>query len=229
MVYQCLCEYVSSIWVRLIGSYNGYGKANHYETQESVQEQLSTRQVQLEINAKKCITEARRYHSNGSKALFRGKMIEHRRIQGQMIQLQRFRDNAMTQFDALQNYELNQTFVKAMKGIVGLDKNRIKHTREDAEKIVGDLHETLADVDDLSDFLGHPVSSVEEIDDDELEKEFMDEIDSSEKDSIIVPNSDIVIKEPLGYNIRPTPTQHVPYVDNRIEQLLDVRPMLQSF
>ena len=215
MVDQCICEYVSSIWVRLLGYHRGYGKANHRETQESVSERLDMRQRQLENNAKKCITEARRHHSTGSRALFRSKMIEHRRIQAQLVQLQRFRNNAMTQFDALENYEINQTFVKAMKGVAGFDKDQIKKTREDAEKVVGDLHESLAEVDDLSDFLGHPVSQVEEIEDDELEKEFMDEVG--------------IVNDPVIVPIAEEPAHPVPFVENRIEQLLDVRPMLQSF
>jgi len=207
-----------------------------FETQEYALDQINARLVQLSMQDKICISEARLHRSSGSRVLFRTKMMEHRRIQVQLTQLQRFKDNAMLQFDALRNHELNQTFVRAMKGVVGANKGRISKTHDDAVAVIGELHESLAEVTELSEFLGQPVMPADEVDDEELEKELMDRVRESEE-----MGPDMMTAEP------PTPSsateffirdreerkvslpQLAPYVDNRIVDRLDIRPMLPTF
>jgi hypothetical protein len=216
---QCLCEYVSALWVNLHRYWCGYSRADFVQ-QETMFDQFNTRLVQLELQDKRCISEARRHRVAGSKALFRSKMLEHRRIQGQMAQLQRFKENAMAQFDALSNHELNRTFVRAMQGMVGANKGRVTATREDAAVVMEDLQDSLLQVKDLSEFLGQPVIS-EEIDDSELELEFLEETAGAEPPSTV----NTAVEE------RPPPSIDVVDVRNnaRIEDLLAIRPMLPSF
>ena len=168
---QCLCEYVSTLWVGLWG----YQHTNNALFQkEAVFDQLHTRLVHLELQDRRCVGEARRHRSAGAKALFRSKMLEHRRLQGQMAQLERFKESATAQFDALSNHELNRTFVKAMQGVVGASKG--KATREDAESVMDELHDSMSQVKDLSEFLGQPmINGMDEVDDEELELEFLQE------------------------------------------------------
>jgi hypothetical protein len=142
-----------------------------------VMDQIDTRLVKLELQDRHCLSDARRHRASGAKGLFRARMLEHRRVQSQMAQLQRFRETAMAQFDALSNHELNQSFIRAMQGLVGGSKERVVTAREDAESVMEDFHESVSQGKDLSDFLGQPMSSsgalmaADEITDEELDAE----------------------------------------------------------
>jgi len=177
----------------------------------------------LEMLDRRCISDARRHRTTGAKSLFRSKMLEHRRIQGQMTQLQRFKENAMAQFDALSNHELNRTFVRTMKGMVGANKDRVTETREDADKVMEDLQDSLSQVKDLTEFLGQPLASVDEISDGELELEFLEEtkadtvVDGKTDDDISIAPVREVSKPPALVS------------NNRIEDLIAIRPMLPSY
>ena len=215
---QCICEFVSSVWVNLRGHWLGYSQADQRcVQQELVIDQFNTRMVQLELQDRRCIGEARRHRATGAKALFRSSMLEHRRLQGQMAQLQRFKENAMAQFDALSNHELNRTFVRAMKGMVGVSKDRVTVTREDAETVMEDLHDSLSQVKDLTDFLGQPISGADEADDTELENEFIEETRAEP-----VALDEAIVAVPVGGS------PVAPYTNSRIEDLLSVRQMLPS-
>jgi hypothetical protein len=141
-----------------------------------VMDQIDTRLVRLELQDRQCLSDARRHRASGAKGLFRARMLEHRRVQSQMAQLQRFRETAMAQFDALSNHELNQTFVRAMQGLVGGSKDKVAAVSKDAESVMEDFHESVSQVKDLSDFLGQPMASSgimaqDEVTDEELDAE----------------------------------------------------------
>lgn len=255
MASQCLCEFVSTLWVKAIGLYRGYGQVGAGKGRENSAEEvlceLDERLVLLERQSMQCIAAARRHRDTGSKAPFRSKMLEYRQIQSRIAQLQRFRCNAVLQFDALRNHELNQTFVRAMKGMAGASKGRIATTREDAEDAMENLHESLTEAKELSEFLGAPILTSDMPDDDELEKEFLSEMDDAAaahaaEDDIsdcsnhraamhdrlpsIAP-SPSVIQATAGKGSAPgagTTAAHVVPVgqNRRIEDLLDVGPVM---
>ena len=133
-----------------------------------VMEQLSARQLALELQDRRCVTEARRNKGGLNKALFRSKMLEHRRLQGQMAQLQRYRESALAHMDAVSNHEINQTFMRAIQG------SGIKVSHSDAASAVEDLQESISSVKEISDLLGQPLAGVEEVTDEDLESEFME-------------------------------------------------------
>jgi hypothetical protein len=95
-------------------------------------------------------------------------MLEHRRLQGQMAQLQRYRESALAHMDAVSNHEINQTFLRAIKGSV----TGIKVT--DAASAVDELQESITSVKEISDLLGQPLAGGEDVTDEDLEAEFMD-------------------------------------------------------
>ena len=138
-------------------------------------DQIDTRLVRLELQDRHCLSDARRHRASGAKGLFRARMLEHRRVLSQMAQLQRFRETAMAQFDALSNHELNRSFIRAMQSLVGDSKDRAAAAREDAETVMEDFHESVSQVKDLSDFLGQPLAAssmaAEEVTDEELDAE----------------------------------------------------------
>ena len=212
---QCICEFVSSMWVKLYEYCSGYSQANQRGLQqELVLDQFNSRLVQLELQTRRCIGDARRHRAAGARALFRTSMLEHRRLQGQIAQLQRFKENAMAQFDAISNHELNQTFVRAMQGMVG--KDRVTATREDAEIVMDDFHDSVSQVRDLTDFLGQPLTSLSEIDDVELENEFMEETKAG-----------LAVESSVVAEVVPVTEVPAPVYKSRIKDMLSVRPMLQ--
>jgi hypothetical protein len=232
---QCVRDCMESVYANFIG----YRRSRNDPLmgQEIVLDELNTRLVRLELQDRHCLSDARRHRASGSKTLFRSKMLEHRRVQGQIEQLHRFKENAMAQFDALSNHELNRTFIEAMKGIVGTSKSRVVAAREDAETVMEDLQESVTHVKDLSDILGQPVvggmmtSSSEEVTDEDLESEFL-EFDASssssnvEKDSM-TDHSDkgsrVTSSEVVGKPIHAT----LPYAaDNRTATRQQVEPIL---
>jgi hypothetical protein len=133
-----------------------------------VMEQLAARQLSLELQDRRCVAEARRSKGGLNKALFRSKMLEHRRLQGQMAQLQRYRESALAHMDAVSNHEINQTFLRAIKGSV----TGIKVA--DAASAVDELQESITSVKEISDLLGQPLAGGEDVTDEDLEAEFMD-------------------------------------------------------
>jgi hypothetical protein len=152
-----------------------------------VMDQIDTRLVRLELQDRQCLSDARRHRASGAKGLFRARMLEHRRVQSQMAQLQRFRETAMAQFDALSNHELNQSFVRAMQGLVGGSKDKAVAVREDAESVMEDFHESVSQVKDLSDFLGQSSASIvaEEVTDEELDAELNAQFEPSAESSMM--------------------------------------------
>jgi hypothetical protein len=156
---------------------------------DTLLDQITTRQVNLELQSIRCINEARRHRASKAKPLFRAKMLEHRRIQNQMMQLQQYKENALAQIDALGNNEINQQFVKAMRGLANIHKGV---PREEIETTIDEMQESMSQVKELSSMLGQ---SNEYIDDDELEKEFLDEEEAKETTSsfskISIPENEV--------------------------------------
>ena len=137
---------------------------------DSVLESLKSRQVQVELQALRCASDARRHHASGSRALFRAKMLEHRRLQAQLLQLQRYRENVHAQLDALSHHEINQTFVRAMAS------NKTVFSKEDAETTISDIQESVSNAREMTELLGQPIEAGMEVDDEDLELEFMDTV-----------------------------------------------------
>ncbi len=164
---NCLCEFLSNVWCQALGQ-----QQQHSSSMESVLERLTSRQVQLEVQDRRCICEARRYHSSASRSLFRAKMLEHRRLQTQLLQLHRVRENVIVQIDAARNHAINQTYVHAVRGMTELNKGGLN--REDVESTFEGLTESMQSIRDVSDMLSHPL--VPDVTEEELEQEFMDEI-----------------------------------------------------
>jgi hypothetical protein len=167
-VYDCLCTVYAHI--------AGYRRSKEVEAslrQEVMVDQINTRLVTLELQDKRCLNDARRFKASGTRGLFRSRMLEHRRLQAQMLQLQRFRENVMAQFDALSNHELNRSFVRTMQELVGNNKDRVAETREDAESVMEEFNESISQVKDLSEFLGQAsAAGGDEVTDEELDAEF---------------------------------------------------------
>lgn len=159
---NCLCEFLSTFWLHLVR------RKPPSASLDSVLENISARQIQLELQDRRCVSEARRHHACGSKALFRAKMLEHRRLQAQLLQLQRYRENVNAQMDAMTHHEINQTFARA-----------IAHgplSREEAESVVEDLQESMSKAREITDLLGQPLSDgySEDVMDEDLEQELME-------------------------------------------------------
>ena len=106
-----------------------------------------------------------------------------------MMQLQQYKENALAQIDALGNNEINQQFVKAMRGLANIHKGV---PREEIETTIDEMQESMSQVKELSSMLGQ---SNEYIDDDELEKEFLDEEEAKETTSsfskISIPENEV--------------------------------------
>lgn len=219
---QCLFDCVYSMYMKLSGYRQSHG-SEAYLRQELIMDQLDTRLVQLELQDRRCLNDARRHHASKTRTLFRSKMLEHRRLQGQMAQLQRFKENAMAQFDALSNHELNRTFVKAMQGVMSSNKGLVTATREDAETVMEDLQESVSQVKDLTEFLGQPMvngMTPDEVTDEDLEMEFATSMD----DKACSEDAFSKEEEPVpAITIPPTTTAQTP---SRIEDMLRVPQML---
>lgn len=134
---------------------------------DSLLNTLETRQIQLELQDRRCVAEARRHHACGSKALFRAKMLEHRRLQSQLLQLQRYRENVHAQIDALSHHEINQTFMRAMAQQPAVDKKAVADT-------IDGLHEAISSAKEMTEILGQPIDAGVDVMDEELEQEFME-------------------------------------------------------
>jgi hypothetical protein len=168
MLKSCACDVFSEMWVALNSGYAMSKASTKAKVQiEMLMDQLSSRQVQLEMLDKKCIAEARRHRASGARTQFRGKMLEHRRLQDQLVKLQRYRETALAQLDAVSNHEINQTFLRAIQGS-GLGAIDTKET----EKSMEELQDAVKKVRDISDILGQPLA--DDADDDDLDLEFME-------------------------------------------------------
>jgi len=162
----CLCDCLSAAWVQLMNS----TRRAETHSMDLILDGLSSRQINLEIQDRRCLCEARRFHASGSRTLFRSKMLEHRRLHSQLLQLQRCRDNLMVQIDAAKNHEINQSIVNAIRGASALHRSR--STMQDAESALEDAQESMAHVRELSEFLGQPLTA--DANDDDLEEEFLE-------------------------------------------------------
>ena len=167
-------EWVSVFLSECLLSMRGYAPVtvrNSASDMNEVMDQLAARHLALELQDRRCVAEARRNRGGLNKALFRSKMLEHRRLQAQMAQLQRYRESALAHVDAVSNHEINQTFIRAIQGS-GMTLNKDSHS--DAATAVENLQESISSVREISDLLGQPLAGVEEVTDEDLESEFME-------------------------------------------------------
>ena len=179
---NCLCEFLSSVWCQLLKGSAYRSGLSREASMELVLDNLTSKQISLELHGRRCVADARRHHACGSKALFRAKMLEHRRVQAQLLQIQRYRENVLAQIDALSNHEINQTFVEAIKGASGLQKGV---SPKEVSTMMDEFHETMGSVKELSEFLGQPLMG-EEILDEDLEQEFFEASAEPEKKENVV-------------------------------------------
>jgi DNA-binding ferritin-like protein (Dps family) len=170
---QCLCDFLSTIWLHV-------RQRKPDSSLDAVLDTLASRQIQIELQDRRCVSEARRHHACGSKALFRAKMLEHRRLQAQLLQLQRYRENVHAQLDALSHHEINQTFMRAMATRPAFD-------RKDVTKTMDELHESIKDAKEMTELLGEPIEAGVDVLDEDLEQEFMDSMAEEETSPLIVP------------------------------------------
>ena len=179
---DCLCEFVSSLWVQLWQQL----PASREASMEAVLDKLATSQIQMELQDRRCVAEAKRLHASGAKTLFRAKMLEHRRVQAQLLQLHRYRENVLAHMDAINNHEINQTFVKAMQNAVKTHK-QYAYTRDDATSTMDNLHDSMSMAKEMTELLGQPIGG--DVMDEELEQEFLDEIApaEAEKQQLLLP------------------------------------------
>jgi hypothetical protein len=164
-------DFFSGVWMgalRVVRPVKGTREAS----MEIVLDSLTSRQIHIEIQDRRSLAEARRYHASGAKALFRAKMLEHRRLQAQLAQLQRYRENVLAQMDAMSNHEINQTFMMAMKNASRTYK-QYELTKQDAVTTIDEMHESMNDAKELTDILGQPLGV--DVLDEELEQEFLEE------------------------------------------------------
>ena len=156
------CDFLSSLWL----SIRGYSIPRQADSIESVLDQLANRQIQLELQDRRCVAEARRCRAGANRGMFRSKMLEHRRLQAQLMQLQRYRESALAHLDAVSNHEINRRFMHAIRSTTLLGDDR-----KEAEEAMEGLHESISQVRDLSELLGQSVGA-EEATDEDLEEEF---------------------------------------------------------
>jgi hypothetical protein len=175
---DCLCEFLSNVWCQMLRRPQPTGSS-----MELVLERLTSRQIQLEVQDRRCVCEARRHHASSSRVLFRSKMLEHRRLQAQLLQLQRYRENVIAQMDAMSNHAINQTYVQAVRGASELRKGML--TVEDATEAFEGIDKTLQEVREVSEFLGQPL--MQDTSDEDLEREFMEEIAVPEREPLLPP------------------------------------------
>lgn len=181
-MWSCLCDMVSELW--MARTFNPLGAASSKAAKVQIElllDQLSTRQAQLELLHRRCIADARRHKASGQRKPFRERMLEHRRLQGQQLQLQRYRESALAQLDAVSNHEINQTFLRAMQSSgVGL---------KDARSAMDEMHETVSSVQEISAILGQPVGASDDVvDDDELELEFAEQEEAVAPAVVVLPD-----------------------------------------
>jgi len=166
---SCLCECLSTAWMRLLEN-TRYMQRSPQQSLAAVLDSLTTRQLEIELQERRCVSEAKRHHACGSKALFRAKMLERRRLQAQLLQLQRYRENVHAQLDALSHHEINQTFMRAMAC------NKPLLSREEAETTLEDIQESVNGARELTELLGQPLEVGLDVTDDDLELEFMETV-----------------------------------------------------
>ena len=173
---NCLCEFVFTVWLHLLKR-----TRSPESSLDSVLDTLTSRQIQIELQDRRCVSEAKRHHACGSKALFRAKMLEHRRLQAQLLQLQRYRENVHAQLDALSHHEINQTFVRAMA-------QRPTFNRDEAITTMDDLQESINSAKEMTELLGQPIDAGMDVLDEDLELEFMETVETT---PLIVPPSPV--------------------------------------
>lgn len=167
---NCLCEFLSNVWCQVLR------QPPPSPSLELVLDRLMSRQIQLEVQDRRCVCDARRHHAS-SRPLFRAKMLEHRRLQAQLLRLQRCRENVIAQMDAMSNHAINQTYVHAVRDASELRKGML--TVEDAESAFEGINESIQGVNEVSDFLGQPL--MPDVTDEDLEREFMEGIAPEEQ------------------------------------------------
>lgn len=194
---NCLCEFLSTVWCHLLrrGAYRSGNSRS--SSMELVLDDLTAMQIHIEVLDRRCVSEARRHHACGSKTLFRAKMLEHRRLQAQLLQVQRYRENVLAQIDALSNQAINQTYVQAIKGVAGTQKG---FTVKEVETTMEDLQETMQSANELTDFLGQPITG-QEVTDDDLEQEFLE---------TVPPECPVVVPPPAGPAVVEAPVPVTP-------------------
>jgi hypothetical protein len=167
---SCWHEAVSALWIGVLGRYRLSNADRALEAEEQlgrVLGQLERREEALLASRARLGEEALSLRER-DRARCKNKMQEYRRTTSQLDRLVSYRDMVMAQMDALRNTELNKTLISALQESSStLRTLGIVDGVKQAEAVVSDVEQSMAQAQELTSVLGAPVA----MPDDELEAE----------------------------------------------------------
>lgn len=159
---SCWEEAVSAMWIGLTGNYRLTYEDKAMEAEDQLERllgQLDRREEKLVGARDKVMEEARQLRGGKDRMRYRAKVMLCKQMQSQLERLQSYKDTVGQHMDALRNTELNKSLIttlqessKTLKAMGIVDGVR------QAEAVIGDVQESMANVQELTRCLGTPMS-----------------------------------------------------------------------
>jgi len=156
----CLQEMISAMWIGLTGRYRLTTEDKAMEAEDQLTrllQQLDRREEALQTAMRRLGGEALQLKGS-DRARCRNKVLEHRRAASQLERLVTYKDTVMQHMDALRNTELNKTLINALQeSSKTLKSMGIMEGVRDAEAVVSDVEQSMAQAHELTSVLGAPI------------------------------------------------------------------------
>lgn len=171
---SCLQEAVSALWIGLTGHYRLTNEDKMIEAEDQLErllKQLDRREETLRTYAGRVAQEALSLRGR-DRTRCRNKVQEHKRAQAQLDRLVTYKDMVLVHMDALRNTELNKTLIGALQeSSKTLKSMGVVEGVKQAEAVVTDVETSIAQVQELTELLGTPLTSNITVTDEELDAE----------------------------------------------------------
>ena len=167
---SCWQEAISALWIGLTSNYRLMYEDKAMEAEDQLTrllQQLDRREESMEATRAKVKQEALALRAT-DKGRCRTKVMEHKRLGAQLDRLVSYRDMVMQHIDALRNTELNKSLIDTLKeSSKTLKAMGITDGVKQAEDVVSDISNSIANVNELTSVLGQPIH----VEDGDLETE----------------------------------------------------------
>ena len=159
---SCLHELVAALWIGFTGKYRLQYADRALEAEDQLQtllKSLDQRDAALAEQQETLMKEVHSAHKIKNRARCKQKYTEYKRLEVQRQRLTTYKEMVMAHIDALNNTELNKALISTLQeSSKTLKAMGVVDGVKQAELVVADVENSMAQVQELTQVLGQPIN-----------------------------------------------------------------------
>lgn len=159
---SCLHEVIAALWIGFTGKYRLQYADRALEAEDQLQtllKSLDKRDAALVEQQEVLMGEVHAAHKTKNRARCKQKFTEYKRLEVQRQRLSTYKDMVLAHIDALNNTELNKALISTLQeSSKTLKAMGVVDGVKQAELVVADVENSMAQVQELTQVLGQPIN-----------------------------------------------------------------------